>query len=140
MTFANLARHGNPEDHPDVDDAVERELAKAGIGYIERTLNPRDEVPTTVQRAYAHGWWFERAWYYWRAHAASHEARIPLDAAESFHRQWGREVRSEGHCGCPSPRDYPGHDVGSYHIDTQEGLNAFVALLAGVPPAPKEDQ
>ena len=83
------------------------------------------EVPTNIFGFWKH-WKFERSWYYYRADGAG----IPPDLAEEFHKTWGRQVRVSGHCGCPSPLEwYEGFAVDSYHIDTQEGLNAFVALL-----------
>ena len=127
--FPNLACHGDVVDHPEVDDHTEQELKEAGITVIVRTLNPRGEVPTTVESAHAYGWRFTRAWYYWQAHAETYTRRVPLSVAETFLATWGREVRAGGHCACPSPREYPGCDVESYHIDTQDGLNAFVELL-----------
>ena len=83
------------------------------------------EVPTTVIGIY-NGWVFERAWYYYRAKGAG----IPPDIAEEFHQTWGKQVRVNGDCGCPSPLEScQGFAVGSYHIDTPAGLKAFVALL-----------
>jgi hypothetical protein len=83
------------------------------------------EVPTSLV-AFYNGWTFERAWYYYRAKGDG----IPPDIAEEFHQTWGRQVRVEGHCGCPSPLEWcQGFAVGSYHIDTPAGLKAFIGLL-----------
>ncbi len=36
-------------------------------------------------------------------------------------------TRAYGHCACPAPSEFsPGRPVDSYHIDTAEGLAAFV--------------
>jgi len=85
-----------------------------------------------VQSAYLGShcrWIFKRAWYYWVAEGPG----IPPDKAQDFHNQWGTQVRVEGHCGCPSPLEYnQGFAIGYYHIDTQEGLNAFAKLLKSI--------
>lgn len=83
------------------------------------------EVPTGLIGIY-NGWVFERCWYYYACKGSG----IPPDIAEEFHKTWGRQVRVEGHCGCPSPLEWcQGFSVGSYHIDTPGGLKAFVELL-----------
>jgi hypothetical protein len=83
------------------------------------------EVPSGVVGFY-NRWTFKRRWYYYAAEGDG----IPPDIAEEFHKDWGRQVRVEGHCGCPSPLEWcAGFAVGSYHIDTPEGLAAFVKLL-----------
>ena len=130
-TFPNLARGFNakPEDFPEVDEAIERELTEAGIEISRLPNVNKGEVPTTVFCGTAHRWIFKRAWYYYIAKGDG----IPPNIAEEFHGEWGTQVRVEGHCGCPSPLYYnEGFAVGSYHIDTQEGLNAFVQLLASI--------
>lgn len=130
--FPNLARGFNqdPKDHPDVDAAIERELNEAGIKVCKfPAIKPQGEVPTTVLCGEAHRWGFHRAWYYYVAKGDG----IPPDKAEEFHKTWGTQVRVDGHCGCPSPLEWcKGFAVGMYHIDTQEGLNAFVKLLASI--------
>jgi hypothetical protein len=80
-------------------------------------------------------WEFRRLWTYWAAKGPG----IPPDLAQGFHQTWGKQVRVAGHCGCPSPLEWcEGFAVGSYHIDTQDGLNAFVALLKSIHrPQPK---
>lgn len=140
----NLAKR--PDDtasHQEVDRIVLSELSQAGIepeGPFE-FLRKRGEVPS----AYVGNlcmWGFERFWTYWVAKGPG----VPPDEAQAFHEKWGRVVRVEGHCGCPSPLEWcKGFAVNSYHIDTQEGLNAFAALLRSIyvekveePPAPPE--
>lgn len=153
--FPNLARrtcNGAAENYPEtklkpvfeeVDAAVRAELIEAGIldpdnidhgNYMENECTRKagngcyKEVPCSIFAA-KHGWVFERRWYYYAAKGPG----IPPDKAEEFHETWGTQVRVEGHCGCPSPLEYcHGFAVGIYHIDTQEGLNAFVKLLASI--------
>lgn len=149
--FKNLARdcRGLTEEaltavFKEVDDAVQSELIAAGILRADGSYNPLHcarwpwkrkgpngyykEVPTEIF-ASKYRWTFERAWYYYIATGSG----IPPDKAEEFHKQWGTQVRVDGHCGCPSPLEWEkGFAVGAYHIDTQEGLNAFVQLLASI--------
>jgi hypothetical protein len=95
------------------------------LEHIRLSNGSFPEVPTTLV-AFYNGWTFERAWYYYRAKGDG----IPPDIAEEFHQTWGRQVRVEGHCGCPSPLEYcHGFAIGSYHIDTPAGLKAFTELL-----------
>lgn len=123
--FPNLARSGSPEDNPDIDRQIEKELTEAGIEIHRFHIRTTGEVPTELT-AISHGWKFERRWYYYAAEGPG----ISPEKAEAFHAEWGTQVRVEGHCGCPSPLEYcHGFAVSSYHIDTQEGLNAFVKLL-----------
>ena len=147
--FPNLARISREEvgtgDYgaifKEVDDAIRGELSAAGLpdgtlargeGIVAMPLSFREfgngyyrEVPTNIW-GFWHHWKFERSWYYYRANGAG----IPPDLAEEFHKTWGRQVRVAGHCECPSPLEwYEGFAASDYHIDTQEGLNAFVRLL-----------
>ena len=129
----NLARQvdlKNPQLDPVVHQTAIEELTEAGIKVNELPVFLRNcgEVPTSAIGTLA-GWSFKRAWYYWVASGPG----IPPEKAEEFHQKWGKEVRVEGHCGCPSPLDYcEGFAVGSYHIDTQRGLNAFAQLLLSI--------
>lgn len=130
-----------------INDTIVGELVAAGFpAIIERTEGRRErgpfmlhhkvesirmnngcfpEVPTSIVGLY-NGWTFERAWYYYRAKGDG----IPPEIAQEFHQTWGKQVRVEGHCGCPSPLEWcKGFAVGSYHIDTPAGLKAFVQLL-----------
>jgi hypothetical protein len=159
--FPNLARLNREEvgsgDYSaifkEVDDAVTAELTAAGLPlsnmargegivampdcfrFRECGNGYYKEVPTVIY-GFWHHWKFERAWYYYRAEGAG----IPPDIAEEFHKTWGRQVRVNGHCGCPSPLEQnEGFAIGSYHIDTPEGMAAFVRLLNSIyKPRPKE--
>lgn len=137
--FNNLARRvpegGSVEIFSQVDAAVEAELTAAGIkpescGEILRKGrgDSFNEVPTKFVGSLCL-WGFNRAWHYWRAKGPG----VPPDKAEEFHKTWGTQVRVAGHCGCPSPIQwYQGFAVGDYHIDTQDGLNAFCDLLRSI--------
>lgn len=108
------------------DDDVIKELTEAGINYRSyKFLKEKGEVPTTIVGMLGQ-WTFERAWYYWIAKGPG----IPPDIAEELHKTHGKDVRVDGHCGCPSPKEwFKGFGVGSYHVDTQEGLNALAAVI-----------
>lgn len=135
-TFPNLARRYGDDAKVDeitfaeVDRFVSSELSIAGIerhGIFEiHTSN--GEVPTKYFGSLCR-WSFRRAWYYWIAEGPG----IPPDIAEVFNQTWGQQCRVDGHCGCPSPREwFHGFSVGRYHIDTQRGLNAFADLLRSI--------
>jgi hypothetical protein len=130
--FPNLARHPHASDEVKqfVDENVVAELTAAGIkpeGPAE-WLRDNKEVPAAYIGSLCM-WSFHRAWYYWIANGPG----IPADRAEEFHKTWGTQCRVDGHCGCPSPLEWRhGFAVGMYHIDTQEGLNAFAQLLKSI--------
>ena len=126
--------------YPETDDILAAELRAAGIvcnldmpdcqnDEIKQLFRETSgEVKTSV-RGTLHGWKFERAWYYWMAEGPG----IDVETAEKLHATHGKEVRVAGHCGCPSPREwYKGLACGSYHVDTQEGLNALAATIKGL--------
>lgn len=107
------------------DPHLIKELREAGIEVKYYDVRPRSEVPASVYGQIGK-WKFERAWYYWMASGPA----IPTSIAETLHATHGQEVRVEGHCGAPSPTEYCGNKgVSSYHIDSQEGLNALAKLL-----------
>lgn len=131
----NLAKHSpfSQENIQSVSAQIEKELQMA---HIEAHKYPGKSVwferQTEVPSQFIGGcfsWTFKRAWNYYVAEGPG----IPSDLAEEFHAQWGKEVRVDGHCGCPSPLEwFKGFACGHYHIDTQEGLNAFVELLKSI--------
>lgn len=108
------------------DETLEKELLEAGIEVIKLPIHvPQSEVPSkligSVER-----WSFKRAWYYWVAEGPGISVE---DATDLFHTH-GQEVRTEGHCGCPSPKEWnKNFGTGMYHVDTQEGLNALAAMI-----------
>lgn len=127
--FSNLATTDDPLNYQRVDDAVLEELVEAGIkaaGF--ESFRHNREVPTKYMGELCM-WGFKRAWRYWVADGPG----VPADKAEEFHKTWGQVVRVDGHCGCPSPLGwFHGFAVGRYHIDSQEGLNAFADLLKSI--------
>ena len=136
--FQNLARRVSDENKAavflEVDAACKTELEEAGITvaglepFRRGTGDNFREVPTKYIGELCQ-WGFHRSWYYWVADGPG----IPPIAAEEFHNIWGKACRVEGHCGCPSPAEYrKGFAIGLYHIDTQEGLNAFAKLLKSI--------
>lgn len=144
MAFPNLARRVNWEDKSaegignravifgEVDAQCLRELGAAGVKHEPEEpadwLREKREVPFGYIGTLC-GWSFRRAWYYWVAEGPG----VPADKAQAFHETWGQQVRVDGHCGCPSPLEWHhGFAVGMYHIDTQEGLNAFAGLLRSI--------
>lgn len=114
------------------EDAVNqcvKELNAAGIRAIVMNGDaPNSEVPGYVFGSLSM-WSFRRAWVYWVAEGPG----IPVETAELLHATHGSSVRVAGHCGCPSPREwYKGFGVGSYHVDSQEGLNALADAIRSV--------
>jgi hypothetical protein len=135
MGFPNKAG-----DHTDTDGILRAELKAAGIQtyqeaegqpleYLASILRSQSgEVKTSVMGT-LHGWTFKRAWYYWVAEGPG----IDVDAAEALHATHGREVRVNGHCGCPSPSEwFKGLACGHYHVDAPEGLKALADTLKGL--------
>lgn len=114
-------------DHADTDDILKKELTDAGIKveFLDLLRKSSGEVKTGVVGT-LHGWMFTRAWYYWECSGPG----IPVEAAEKLHKDFGKVVRVDGHCGCPSPREwFKGLGCGSYHVDSQEGLKALADTI-----------
>lgn len=119
-----------------VDEILLAELKDAGILSLEEACSLSDYLKDTLRRnsgevktwvqGVLHGWSFTRAWYYWVAKGPG----IEIAVAEKLHEQWGKQVRVDGHCGCPHPREwYKGLAVGYYHVDTPEGLRALADTI-----------
>ncbi len=129
--FPNLARHrpAPAEIIAAVTATAESELAAAGIPLMQmRWLSENSEVPSLV-RGILSMWSFERAWYYWIAEGPG----LPPEVADRLHATHGQVVRVDGHCGCPSPREwFKGFACGHYHIDTPDGLKALADELRSV--------
>jgi len=126
----NLARRDpTPEVIEEVTAICRAELEAAGIAVSEYDIFAKHgEVPSKAVGGLA-SWGFQRAWYYWIAEGPG----IPPDIAEKLHATHGKDVRVDGHCGCPSPLEWhKGFAVGRYHVDTQEGLNALAATIREV--------
>ena len=114
------------------DPVITQELTEAGIDIYDWSalVDQTGEVPTKLRGLLA-GWQFKRAWYYWIATATN--GGLAPGMAQQFHEKWGTQVRVDGHCGCPSPQEWcGGFSVNHYHIDTQEGLNAFAKMLTTI--------
>jgi hypothetical protein len=124
MEFGNLAGA-----HKDNDKDCAAELEAAGIPVVKlEPLRKQGEVQTAV-RGELGPWMFTRAWRYWVAEGAG----LPLDLAERLHEKFGKTVRVEGHCGCPSPREWgKGFAINSYHVDDAEGLKALADAIKEV--------
>jgi len=122
--FPNLA------GREDCDVTIAEELRLAGIPSFKSTRS-REEVPASIFGGIDPlGWGFRRAWRYWVAQGPG----LPPHIAEELHAKHGKECRVEGHCGAPSPLEWcHGFAVGSYHVDSQEALNALAKTIRSVP-------
>lgn len=131
-TFPNYA------GRRDVDIQLEEELELAGI-FVEHLpeilRENRGEVKSIVVGT-LHGWTFERNWYYWVCKGPG----IPINAAMKLHEKYGKVVRVDGHCGCPSPLEwFNGLGTGSYHVDTLRGLKALADTIKDVVKNAKQE-
>lgn len=109
----------------DCDKYIHQELTEAGIEIVEVPLG-RSEVPYTLIGKLGK-YTFSRARYYWLVNGP-----VPLFAAQEMYRHpvGRRDVRVEGHCGCPPPEEWASRGgVQSYHIDSQSGLNLFCRTM-----------
>jgi hypothetical protein len=120
-----------------LERSIEAELAWAGIPFTTLSLPvARGRIASGVVGE-LHNWGFTRNWYYWMAEGPG----IPVEDAIELHEKFGREVRVEGHCGCPHPLEYRGgFGVGSYHVDSYEGLKALADTINKVAARGKEMQ
>ena len=128
--FPNEARGQNPslEVIAEVTATCEAELKAAGINVTIFPSPLRGEVPSCAFGSLSM-WKFERAWYYWMASGPG----LPVEVAEKLHATHGTVCRVDGHCGCPAPRDwFKGFGVGSYHVDSPEGLKALADAIRSV--------
>lgn len=126
----NLACHNpTPADIDRVTAAARAELEAAGIEVVEMAIFAEGrEVPSRAVGQLSM-WGFRRSWYYWVATGPG----IPPEIAMRLHEKHGTSVRVDGHCGCPSPREwFKGFAVGCYHVDTQEGLNALADTIRSI--------
>ena len=114
---------------------IPQELEEAGITveeHSEQVRHPEVITRFTGKVEVPRGFWeFERQWYYWAAAGA--ECPLPFRYATPLFNLAGQDVRTAGHCGCPSPEEWYGNQhidgATSYHIDTQAGLNLLVNTL-----------
>ena len=134
--FPNLARGQNPSPEmiAEVTAVADAELRAAGINVSDIRFPVRGEVPAQTFGLLSM-WSFERAWYYWRANGPG----LPVEVAEQLHATHGKVCRVDGHCGCPAPREwFKGFGVGSYHVDSPEGLKALADAIRSVYDASKD--
>lgn len=122
-------RFPNYAGRADCDELLAAELAYAGI-KVERLpelcRDTQGEVKSVVVGTLPCNWSFHRAWYYWIAKGPG----IPLKEATELHEAHGKDVRVDGHCGCPSPLEwFKGLGCGAYHVDSFEGLKALAETL-----------
>jgi len=107
--------------------AIEAELEEAGIKVLRNPCLPLiNEVDCGFEGVieFKGGYWeFQRAWYYWVAKGPG----ISPENAMELHEKLGKVVRVNGNCGCPPPSK--SFATNSYHVDTQEGLNALAVLI-----------
>lgn len=113
----------------DVSSDLIRELSDAGIDAVidEAFRKECVEVISSV-RGKLGSWEFRREWYYWIAKGNP----IPLKDANELHRFYGKVVRVDGNCGCPTPGERGRNGVGLYHVDTPIGLKALADTIKGV--------
>ncbi len=121
----------------DADELLVAELAYAGIKaerMPECFRKSSGEVQTIILGSLGQ-WGFRRAWYYWVAEGPG----IPLKEATELHEAHGKDVRVDGHCGCPSPLEwFKGLACGTYHVDSHEGLKALADTLNRLTAQPEK--
>lgn len=86
---------------PECDAEIARELTRCGIEIIRGDRSNHEVAASVTGKLGA--FTFRRAWYYWVV-----EGPMPLDVALKL---WADpvgkcDIRSGGHCGCPSPEEY----------------------------------
>ncbi len=125
-----MARFPNLAGDTDCDLHIVKELERAGIEGIKMPWARKAEVASHYI-GHLNGWEFTRAWYYWTAKAEGN--LLLFKHADPLHGEHGEEVRVDGHCGCPSPREWckaPWRiGVSLYHVDSQEALNALAEAI-----------
>lgn len=106
---------------------VAAELAKAGIPAFDIDLLKSPEVRATIIGALTFAGGQEvvlvRAWTYWVVHL---KEPLPSERAQALNLNWRGSVRVDGYAGGKDPNS---HGAYSYHVDSQEGLNALAMEL-----------
>ena len=119
------------------DEIIRTELTTADITVVDGAF-AQGEVPYSLTGVLESKYGiitFERAWTYWII-----SGRVPIHVAKAlYNNEVGKkDIRVEGHCGCPHPSEWAeydedlGHVITSYHIDSQDGLNLFVQTIKDV--------
>jgi len=112
----------------DKDPEIANELKLAGITVqiMPEAFRTQHPEMRTIIIGELGPWTFKRAWYYWVAKGPG----IPPKYADELHEKFGKKVRVDGNCRCPSPREsFKGFAVDHYHVDSQEGLNALADTI-----------
>jgi hypothetical protein len=121
----------NVDNHEFLRHRNNYEFLRRGMDQCRQHLNA--EVKSAIMGS-LYGWTFERSWNYWVCKGPG----IEVKAAERLHNAIGQEVRIDGHCGCPSPRDwFHGLACGHYHVDTPAGLKALADTIKELVEKPK---
>ena len=107
------------------DTEIRKELTEAGIRTVD-TKKGDTEVPYSVVGQLSY-FTFRRSWRYWMV-----DGNVPLEIAKEMYaiEVGKKDVRVVGHCGCPPPEEWAINGyVGSYHIDSQDGLKLFADTI-----------
>ena len=112
------------------DEYLTKELEIAGIEIFPIKFPIRGEVPTQII-GHLYGWRFERLWYYWAARTET--TPLLFKYATPLHEKYGKDVRVDGHCCCPSPKEWFKEKwhigVNHYHVDSEWGLKALADAI-----------
>lgn len=119
----------------EANEQVSLELKAAGIRTLLQIQPPNREVKATIvgylPKKECH-FGFQRAWYYWVVKASK---PFPLDKILTFNSKWGEQARIWGFAGGRSNAEVSDDHMQGYfdclqswHIDTQDALEAFVAF------------
>lgn len=117
----NLAGTGNNEQ-------AMKEMEEAGLKTTMQFEGYQETNECKLRITGSLGpWIFTRSWYYWVAKGPG----INIEQAIQLNEKYRTVVRADGYAdGIEDLWEHcKGFAVGTYHIDTQEGLNAFAELL-----------
>ncbi len=109
------------------DPIIRIELAKAGITAFRGKVRRQCEVLATVIGIINYGGGvqvtFRRGWFHYGVELNS---ALPFEPAKQLNDQWGSQVHiaQSSHSS-----ESISHGVCTYHVDTQDGLSALVAVL-----------
>lgn len=121
------------------DQQAKKELEEAGIEIFVQPEFFANNNECKLRTVGTLGpWLFTRRWYYWAAEGPG----INIEQAVEFNNRCGKIVRAGGDSGGIEDlyQRYDGFAVGTYHIDTQDGLNEFARLLRNIMAEAKTKQ